>query len=487
MCTHRRSTCASHSVLSRWGSPVLCISNFLLRCVCVPARTNEACVLLSGKAPKVDTVDTDVVVARRISYIVKTVFAPAEPADSSTAGEIENPEGKIHAKLRAAFQPPHAALKKWAKNHTWVRHPPSSGIGGQDGTSKYLSYGVVAYCVDNKEGQKATNILQIKEKETPKVWVCACSASCGFVVDCTGNPKNKVTHMTRSTTINEHLAKHGIGASKDHPRTKHKDAKNKRQDQAVRAIEEKGLSPQRYYQLCLTLMVISKFLSFQISEAYWLRAFAHPDWEPCKAEIVRRSVGEYFLTFGRGVQEQIRQLRDSHFLPSVHLNADLWKSKVSKVKFVGVRIFVLINAMLWSALLAVSEYAPPKDWDDQKEASQWLLEYVVAVLAWYGIKTTDVAGAISDAGSDCKKAFNVHARQKYKWAWSWCWPHCLDRVLLAACGTQAEKGRSSNPQMRELVNSCRKVVEQVNKSDDKLLPPLTDAQRAVMQAAFARA
>ena len=164
-------------------------------------------------------------------------------------------------------------------------------------------------------------------------------------MDVTGNPQHKVNNMSRATTINDHLKKHGVLADKEHPRKKHEADKQNRKDAAVRAIDEKGLSPQRYYQLCFTLLVISKFLSFQISEAPWLRAFAHPDWIPCKAEIVKRSVGEYFLTFGRGVQEQIRQLRNSHFLPCVHLNADLWKSKVNKIKFVGVRIFVLINTM----------------------------------------------------------------------------------------------------------------------------------------------
>ena len=59
-------------------------------------------------------------------------------------------------------------------------------------------------------------------------------------------------------------------------------------------------------------------------------------------------------------------------------------------------------------------------------------------------------------------------------------------MLLAACGTQKDKGKSSNPAIRDLVNECRKVVEHVNKSEQDLLglerEQKADAARRVQAA-----
>jgi hypothetical protein len=48
------------------------------------------------------------------------------------------------------------------------------------------------------------------------------------------------------------------------------------------------------------------------------------------------------------------------------------------------RIFWKSGPELKTALLAVTSYAPPKVED--KAASEWLLEYVLAVLQWYGVE-----------------------------------------------------------------------------------------------------
>ena len=92
-------------------------------------------------------------------------------------------------------------------------------------------------------------------------------------------------------------------------------------------------------------------------------------------------------------------------------------------KFLGVRIFWLAHGMLemQTAFLACTIYSPPHvdpDWAF-KRPSDWLLEYVLAVLLWYGITPEMVAGATSDAGSDCKRAFNVCARTAHGWTWDW--------------------------------------------------------------------
>jgi len=92
-------------------------------------------------------------------------------------------------------------------------------------------------------------------------------------------------------------------------------------------------------------------------------------------------------------------------------------------KFLGVRIFWLAHGILemQTALLACTIYSLPHadpDWASKKP-SDWLLEYVLAVLLWYGITPEMVAGATSDAGSDCKRAFNVCAHSTHGWTWDW--------------------------------------------------------------------
>ena len=92
-------------------------------------------------------------------------------------------------------------------------------------------------------------------------------------------------------------------------------------------------------------------------------------------------------------------------------------------KFLGVRIFWLAYGMLemQTALLACTIYSPPHvdtGWTS-KRPSDWLLEYELTVLLWYGITPEMVPGATSDAGSDCKRAFNVYAHSTHGWTWDW--------------------------------------------------------------------
>ncbi len=69
-------------------------------------------------------------------------------------------------------------------------------------------------------------------------------------------------------------------------------------------------------------------------------------------------------------------------------------------------------------MIPVTSYNPPKV--EGKETSECLLEYIVEVLQWYGIRTVDVSGVTSDTGPDCKKVFNVWTRGQNDWTWLWC-------------------------------------------------------------------
>ena len=126
------------------------------------------------------------------------------------------------------------------------------------------------------------------------------------------------------------------------------------------------------------------------------------DWIPCKTESIRSTVGEIFLVTESNVWQGIKSVIDVSLLPPFfHLNADLWTSKVTGEKFLGVRVFWKIGKTFKTVLLVVTSYNPPKV--EGKEASEWLLEYIVQVLRWYGIRTIDLSGTTSDAGPDWQK------------------------------------------------------------------------------------
>jgi hypothetical protein len=144
-----------------------------------------------------------------------------------------------------------------------------------------------------------------------------------------------------------------------------------------------------------------------------------------------RTIDECFLVAPQQVKLVINSAAKRAVLAFLHLNADLWTSKVSHQKFLGVRVFWKSGPELKTALLAVTLYAPPKGQD--KAASEWLLEYVLAVLKWYGVEPSHVNGATSDAGSDCKKVFHKLAR-KHGWMWLWCFPHTMHCVLVFPSG-----------------------------------------------------
>jgi len=116
------------------------------------------------------------------------------------------------------------------------------------------------------------------------------------------------------------------------------------------------------------------------------RDLMHKDWIPCKAESIRSTIGEIFLVAASNVKQATKSAIGIALLPPFNINADLWTSKVTGEKFLGVRVFWKNGRELKSVLLAVTAYNPPKI--EAKGASEWLLEYIVAVLlcadvVWY--------------------------------------------------------------------------------------------------------
>jgi hypothetical protein len=123
--------------------------------------------------------------------------------------------------------------------------------------------------------------------------------------------------------------------------------------------------------------------------------------------VRKGTIGECFLVAVKEVKLVINSAAKRAVLAFVHLNADLWTRKGSHQKFLVVRIFwksdpELKTALLAVTSLAVTSYAPPKVED--KVASEWLLEYVLTVLKWYGVEPSHVKGeTIYPQNSICGK------------------------------------------------------------------------------------
>jgi hypothetical protein len=214
------------------------------------------------------------------------------------------------------------------------------------------------------------------------------------------------------------------------------------------------MSIARLAHLRVARFFIKTMRPFSHCEDASYREQASPDWVACARDTMRGTIGECFLVAAQQVKLAINSAAKRAVLAFVHLNADLWTSKVSHQKFLGVRIFWKSGPELKTALLAVTSYAPPKVAD--KAASEWLLEYVLAVLKWYGVEPSHVKGATSDAGSDCKKAFHKLA-QEHGWMWLWCFPHAMHCALVECLGTQLDRRKTSNPEARQLIDKVRRV------------------------------
>ena len=80
------------------------------------------------------------------------------------------------------------------------------------------------------------------------------------------------------------------------------------------------------------------------------------------------------------------------------------------------------------------------------------------VLAQHVARETNIAGAVTDAGSDISAGVGRHFKRE------WCFPHTPNRVSIDGTGMANSRGVSKNTDARDLFDMCKKVVEQFNRS-----------------------
>jgi hypothetical protein len=201
--------------------------------------------------------------------------------------------------------------KQWQSKQKWLVVPDPQE---QEESVRYLTYGCVFRLVDDMDQRYQT--FQAAPDKYPTVWVCMCTRKCMVSYDI----KDKNT-----SPMNEHVT------------NAHK--------------VEKKMGYDFLIQTCQAFVVVEK-------SSY--RDLMHKDWIPCKTESIRSTFGDIFLVTVSNVKKSIKSAIDMALLPPFHINVDLWTSKVTGEKYLGVRVFWKIGKVIKSSLITVTVYNPLK-------------------------------------------------------------------------------------------------------------------------------
>jgi hypothetical protein len=177
---------------------------------------------------------------------------------------------------------------------------------------------------------------------------------------------------SNDTQRNFHLTDHHtLGVKTLHG---HKDLHTTRQVTLAErntAALNRNMTMARLAQLRVALYFIRKMCPFSHCEDASYREEAVSDWVACFRDTMCGTIGECLLVVNEQVKFALRFDLKRSVLALVHLNADLWTSKFSHQKFLGVLICWKVGTDLKTALLAVTLYTSPKVED--KQVSEWLL------------------------------------------------------------------------------------------------------------------
>jgi len=355
-----------------------------------------------------------------------------------------------------------ARMKKASENAPDHLVPvPVHSRKGHATPNKMLLWGVLFV-------QKCTQLGQ--KPPTQGVWRCCCTEDCQKEIQQVAVPGAK-NGRSKHQTVLDHLAnQHAVMKQEDHSSYRNSEEASELAAEETRAVAILG-STERYYSIRIARATIKKALAFSFWEDFEVRAVQNRGARYESAQSVRRHVGEQFWEFVKARRATFEKVHSNALLPCYHLNADLWTSKITNKKYLGVRIFYPNLGKIQSTLLACTLYNPPAPppGTEKSRASEIVLKYIFEVLSYYSVPQQKLAGATSDGGSDLKRAFDVLAREQIVgFQWSWCIPHLLHCALQHALGTDKDPRMSKNKECRAFINSLRKVIEHFSKSPESM-------------------
>jgi len=224
--------------------------------------------------------------------------------------------------------------------------------------------------------------------------------------------------------------------------------------------------PGRFYQIALSTWAARHGVSFE--------AFKSDSWNliasmiPCpdrELKLRNLNVPRFIVEQYCHVKEAITKefaIAKAHFkLPFMSLNLDLYQNSIQNKKYLCLRISYDFNGCQMSRNIAMREYSPSYLEREKEQASALLWKWVEAILLQFGINdATDILTGSGDSGSDVKRVMDV-LMEAFR---EWCVSHLINLALVDAFGTSVDKKNSKNVQSREVFDTCRKVMESVNKS-----------------------
>ena len=315
--------------------------------------------------------------------------------------------------------------------------------------------------------------------KTPMMaWKCCVVENCDIktrVVQKKTDQEGFVIYGQRSTSaVVLHLKQHGIHSGK----TAKTESNRKRLDDSVaKQMDPKGLyknDRQRFEVLTSVQNInIANFSTFNHWEKEHIKRQMLINGKPgfpidkLSNKAVKHTIAEIYDAFSNTRRATYRRVLTPR-ITNVSANIDIWMSKLSGGKYVGVRIWYITHKFeLVSEMLAIKPYKPAaevvKSTEPATKASAILQQWFLGVLDEYGISGDQIFSTVTDSGSDVKRCCDVLMDSS---EWEWCIPHMLNTALVEAFGAHEDpkKVKDSAKPIREFIKRVRKVVTHLNKS-----------------------
>jgi hypothetical protein len=195
---------------------------------------------------------------------------------------------------------------------------------------RYQQYGITVKLTPVNHDKTHTTFGTLS-KTYPTLWVCCVHHDCMSVYDVTSaNDTQRNIHLT------DH---HTLGVKVGHSHQSLHSARLVTLAEKNATADRKHMSIAGLAHLRVARYFIKNMRPFSHCEDASYREQGSPDWAACVRDTMRGTIGECFLVVAQQVNLVINSAAKRVVLAFLHLNADLWTSKVSHHKFLGVRIF----------------------------------------------------------------------------------------------------------------------------------------------------